>query len=83
MTEGASVTVKDGKGALIATGSLQAGDSGAALVLGQSVTCDMPFEVTNVPDADFYQVEVSHRGAITYSKADLESKGWIVSFSLG
>lgn len=38
---------------------------------------------TIVPDATFYSVEVGHRGAVTNSKADMESKGWHVELTLG
>lgn len=78
---GARVTVKNEKGTLIGTGSLE---SGTWTNLGGGTTgCVFPFTVADVKDADFYQVEVSHRGGLTYSKADLEAKGWVVEASLG
>jgi hypothetical protein len=36
-----------------------------------------------VPDANFYQVEVSHRGAVTYSKDDMDKRQWIIAVELG
>lgn len=36
-----------------------------------------------VPAAAFYSVEVSHRGAITYSRADMLASGWTVALTLG
>jgi hypothetical protein len=41
------------------------------------------FVANDVPDADFYTVEVSHRGQISFSKADLEAKGWTAELTLG
>jgi hypothetical protein len=34
-------------------------------------------------DADFYSVEVSHRGEITYSRDELEAAGWSIDLTLG
>ena len=56
------------------------------MALGSSsydVGCTYKFTIPALPDSDFYKVEVSHRGGITYSKADLEAQGWSVSTSLG
>ncbi|WP_269810442.1 MULTISPECIES: hypothetical protein [Kineosporia] len=43
----------------------------------------LPFTVADVPASDFYQVEVSHRGAVTFSQADLVKQAWSVELSLG
>ena len=73
----APVVVKDGAGTVLATSVLQLGTK-----TGPG-TCVFKFEVKGVPETEFYQVEVSHRGAMTYSKRDLESSGWTTSLSLG
>jgi hypothetical protein len=39
--------------------------------------------VEGIPDAKFYQVEVSHRGALTYSPSDLDQCGWKIELTLG
>jgi len=75
--QGAAVVVRDESNKVLATSSLKGGKIVAL------ETCGFDFTVDNVPDANFYQVEVSHRGAVTYSKADLDSKGWKVALSLG
>jgi len=73
---GTEVVVKDQAGKVLATASLGDGrvDSG---------TCVFDFSVSHLPDADFYQVEVSHRGNVTYSKADLEKTNWTIGVELG
>jgi len=77
LSAGTAVVVKDEGGKVLATGSL---DSGKISALE---TCQWSFTVSNVPDAKFYQIEVSHRGAVTYSKADLDKAGWKVQLRLG
>lgn len=43
--------------------------------------CTFAFEV-EVPESDFYNVEVTHRGEISYSASDLERAGWFVSLEV-
>lgn len=76
ISEGAAVTVKDQDGRIIATSSL--GKSHAT-----STTCEFQFVITPLPRADFYSIEVSHRGEVTYSKADLQAQDWTVALTLG
>jgi hypothetical protein len=44
--------------------------------------CAYTFAV-EVPDADFYAVEVGRRGVLTYSNAEMGTRGWSVWFTLG
>jgi hypothetical protein len=74
---GTSVVVKNEDGKVLATGTL---DAGKIVALE---TCGFKFNVANVPDANFYQVEVSHRGEVTYSKKDLDDRRWNIDLSLG
>ena len=77
--EGATVSVRNQSGTLIGSGHL-----GAGKIEGDVLkACVVPFEVTGVKDAEFFQVEVSRRGGLSYSKADMEQRGWTVSASLG
>ena len=39
--------------------------------------------ISGVLDADFYKIEVAHRGALTFSKRELASNGWHVETKLG
>lgn len=45
--------------------------------------CVWSLMVPNVPDAKFYQVEVSHRGAASYSRSDLDKANWTIALSIG
>jgi hypothetical protein len=72
ITAGAPVVVKDESGKILATGSL-----------GSETSCRFPLTVDGIPDAKFYQVEVSHRGALTYSPSDLDQRGWKIELTLG
>lgn len=44
--------------------------------------CDYTFTVV-VPDSPFYSIEVGRRGALTYSRSELEDAGWAVEMSIG
>ena len=75
--ENAQVVVRDGDGQTLAVGNLQTGEKVSL------VECDFSFTVPGVPETDFYSVEVSHRGELSYSRADLEAADWQVSLQLG
>lgn len=74
ITPGASVSVSDESGTLLAKGILAAGH-------GESGTCYMPFSIDDVPGGKkFYKVEVTHRGEVNYTEAEAK-KG--ISLQLG
>lgn len=75
--EGANVVVKDGTGTIIGTAALVSDP-----VRSSASRCAYTFTVP-VKDAEFYAVEVGRRGALTYSKAEIEAQGWAVGFTLG
>jgi hypothetical protein len=80
---GAGVTVKDASGSLIGTTTLGPGVAQPwPEVAPDAVQCVFPYSLS-VPDTAFYTFEVSHRGAISRSRADLAAKGWTMSFYLG
>jgi len=77
--EGSPVTVYNAAAQIVAIGAL--GKGGTLDAAGWS--CLFPFEVAGIPsDSKFYQVEVSHRGKITFSRGDVE-QGKVVSLTLG
>jgi hypothetical protein len=81
LTEGASVTLRDEHGTTIGTSALGPGTLSGA---GLSKVCTFPFTITDVPtSAKFYAVEVSHRGAVTYSHDQLAQQGWTVGLTIG
>jgi len=73
---GTDVVVKDGQGAIIGVGSLEGGQAESAF------DCRFDFSL-EVKDSEFYSFEIGDRGEISYSRADLESQAWDVSFTLG
>lgn len=79
--EGAQVRVEDAGGAVIGTGSL--GDGVGRGTFGRSRKCGFVFEVENLPKSDFYSIEVTNRGGISYSHEELETRDWEVSLTLG
>ncbi|MEX0629953.1 MAG: hypothetical protein WEE67_06270 [Chloroflexota bacterium] len=74
---GAQVVVRDGAGEIVATGALDAG------VKGADEQCSFTFAVEGIPNAEFYDVEVSHRGELAYSREDMEGADWRLSSTLG
>lgn len=76
MQADASVTVTDESGTVLGASHLGEGKR-------DGFSCVFPFSVTNLPDAKFYGVEVSHRGRATYSAADLDDAGWKIGLRLG
>lgn len=77
LREGAQVTVSDESGATIAVGELGRGES------VESRYCEFSITVEDVPAATFYSIEVSRRGQLRYSMAEMERMDWEVGFSLG
>ena len=73
---GALVVVRDASGQTIATSDLGWGRE-------RDGACRFDFEVPDVPKADFYEIEISHRGGLSYSYDEMEALGWDVAFSLG
>ncbi|MFF6790602.1 hypothetical protein ACFY9C_16195 [Streptomyces filamentosus] len=72
---GAQVNVTGADGTLVATGVLGGGTKTA---LG----CEFPFEIEGIPQGSkFYTVEVSHRGGLTQTEAELRAGGLV--FTLG
>lgn len=78
---GAAVTIRDGDDKTIAIGRLEIGSFEP--VGTKTGKCTFPFTVENVPDVPFYSVEVSHRGQVFASRADLEATNWRFDLALG
>jgi hypothetical protein len=73
---GTPVTLRDGAGALLGTATLSAGKASAT-------ECDFTFSIPDVPEVDAYTVEVSHRGRVTNTLADMKEHDWAFALSLG
>lgn len=74
IVEGVSVTIRDATGAIAGVGRLETGQGG-------SYGCVFPFTVDDVPASEFYTVEISHRGQVTFTADDVRNDG--VKLSLG
>ena len=72
---GAQVVVEDGESKVLATSELTGGTLTAD-------GCSFDF-AAEVPEVPFYRVTVTHRGALTYSLADLKKQNWHVDSALG
>lgn len=54
----------------------------SATLIDEEAICVLKFEI-DVESADFYSIEVTHRGEQAESKKALEKSGWYVSYSIG
>ena len=73
---GTDVMVRDETGKILANGELGIGHE-------RNGTCVFDFTVEDVPKADFYEVEISHRGGLTYSYKEMDERDWTMAVSLG
>lgn len=78
IAKGAPVTVKNESGATIGTGPLGDGALDAT-----KKSCVFSFTVTGLPAATAYVIGVANRAGISFSAAELASKGWKVDLRLG
>jgi len=79
---GTDVVVRDAAGTIIGTSSLTVDADGPEPAGSGAYQCGFAF-VVSVPESAFYTVAVGKRGELTFSKAELEAKGWTVGFELG
>lgn len=73
---GAEVQVLNQAGTILGTSALQGGSDAFT-------SCNFTFSVPQIPSAAFYQIQVSHRGNVTFSKAELQSNHWTADLTLG
>jgi hypothetical protein len=78
LNEGANVVVSDGNGKVLASGTLGGGTASS------TYRCNFPITLgSKLPKADFYKVQVSHRGELTYSYDEMQSMNWDLSLTIG
>lgn len=75
LREGTKIRVTDDKDKTVAVAALSAGKSDAKL------RCHFHFSV-QVPDRPIYSIEISHRGALTYTKKKLEKMHWKLALGI-
>ena len=92
---GKQILVKNNKGEILATGELGQGKGvktgiGEGLEqtaieagLGTPLKCQFPITIENVPQVDFYTIEIGRRGGMTYAAKELQQKGWKIQLRLG
>jgi hypothetical protein len=73
---GAPVTLVDGTGTVLGTSTLSGGS-------GSSTECDFSFSIPGVPEVSAYTVEVSHRGKVMNTLAEMREHDWAFALSLG
>ena len=73
---GLPVTLRDGAGAVLATSRLDNGTRDGR-------RCTFGFQLPDIPQAEFYAVEVGRRGELTYSFAEMQASDWKVSLTIG
>jgi hypothetical protein len=74
---GAEVRLKNENGTLLSSTILGSGTGTAHL-------CTFSFTLTDVPDdAKFYVVNISHRGDVSNSHAEMVDAGWAVDLTIG
>jgi hypothetical protein len=81
----APVTVTNQNGEVIGTTALAAGSysNRGGSPQDPPMGCVFRCEVTGLSDATFSKIEISRRGKLAYSPADLEALGWLVWSTLG
>ncbi|MDN3355052.1 hypothetical protein QWU11_20875 [Actinomadura sp. DC4] len=80
LQDGTSVVVHDAAGKVIGTGRLGEG-AGEQLVADTALRCRFAFRVPDVPRQRFYGIEVSHRGIVQFTAAEVDRED--VELSLG
>lgn len=79
---GQQVVVSDSGDRIIATGKLTKCKFSPLESAQQARGILFSFSIPRVPARGFYQVEVGHRGQVTFSQRDLERSGWKVALNL-
>jgi hypothetical protein len=75
LSAGAPVTIRDARGTVLGATTLPGGTDDGDV-------CHFETKV-HVPDTSFYQVEVSHRGVVTFTRQDLAENNWIAGLTVG
>ncbi len=77
---GTEVTVSNARGEVLGRTELHAGQMDRTL---NSTTCVFTYEITGVPDAEIYAVQVTGRPGTRLTVAQLEASGWRADLRVG
>jgi|SRR5829696_8151102 len=87
LRSGVEVTVSDPAGKVLGTSSLQARpaatDAAGDMPLAERRRCAWSFGFRDLPDQPSYEITIGERGAVSYTREELEAAGWTVRVSLG
>ena len=72
------VKLRDGKGESLATGNLGAGEWDSS-----NDSCVFMWELSDVPEEDFYRLEIGRRGELEYTLDEMRSNDWNIETSIG
>jgi hypothetical protein len=79
---GTPVVVRDSSGGVIGSARLGDGVLRRQPLRGRDDDCLFQFSLT-VPDRADYRIEVSTRGSVAFSRADLERAHWMANLTIG
>ncbi|WP_040899340.1 PASTA domain-containing protein [Xenococcus sp. PCC 7305] len=79
---GMSITVKDDRGTIIATGQTGSGSHPESSSYS-SMICVFKFDIIQVPKRNFYTIDFGRRGQLNYSFEKLEEIDWQITLSVG
>jgi hypothetical protein len=79
---GTPVVLRDQSGAVVGSAALGGGTLRQQPLRGRDDDCLFRFSLT-VPDRAEYEIEVSSRGAVAFSQADLERAHWTANLTIG
>jgi hypothetical protein len=79
---GTGVVVRDKGGALLGSTTLMGGTLRPTPLRGRDDDCRFQYSLT-LPDRDAYRIQVSNRGYVEFSRADLERSGWKADLTIG
>ena len=79
---GTPVVLRDKSGAMVGSATLGDGTLRRQPLRGRDDDCLFRFSLT-VPERAEYRIEVSRRGAVAFSQADLERSHWTANLTIG
>jgi hypothetical protein len=79
---GTGVVLRDKGGALLGSTTLVGGTLRPTPLRGRDDDCRFQWSLT-VPERDTYRIQVSNRGYVEFSRADLERSGWKADLTIG
>jgi hypothetical protein len=78
LDQGTQVTLHNGKGESLANSALESG-----IYDSSTRACVFSYSLSAVPKDTFYRLEVSHRGVLEYSYAEMQDNGWEIHSTIG